>query len=66
MGGYAGMKHNITIPDAIDQLDRLQNPEPWEPEVTGAAWEALEMAKEALKDIERIRKWMKGELHDHG
>ena len=60
------MKHNITIPDAIDQLDRLQDPEPWEPEVTGAAWEALEMAKEALEDIERIHKWMKGELHDHG
>ena len=56
------MRHNITIPDAIDQLDRLQNPEPWEPEITGAAWEALEMAKEALEDIERIRKWMKGEL----
>ena len=56
------MRHNITILDAIDQLDRLQNPEPWEPEITDAAWEALEMAKEALKDIERIRKWMKGEL----
>lgn len=56
------MRHNITILDAIDQLDRLQNPEPWEPEITDAAWEALEMAKEALKDIERIKKWMKGEL----
>jgi len=56
----------MTIPDAIDQLDRLQNPEPWEQEITPAAWEALEMAKEALEDIERIRKWMKGELHDHG
>lgn len=54
--------YRMTIPDAIDQLDRLQNPEPWEPEVTGAAWGALEMAKEALEDIERIRKWMKGEL----
>ena len=60
------MRHKITIPDAIDQLDRLQNPEPWEPEITGAAWEALEMAKEALEDIERIRKWMNGELsNDH-
>ena len=56
------MRHNITVLDAIDQLDRLQNPEPWEPEITPAAWEALEMAIEALKDIERIRKWMKGEL----
>jgi hypothetical protein len=56
----------MSIADAIDQLDRLQNPEPWEPEITDAAWEALETAIEALKDIERIRKWMKGELHDHG
>ena len=56
------MRHKITTLDAIDQLDRLQNPEPWEPEITPAAWEALEMAIEALKDIERIRKWMKGEL----
>lgn len=55
----------MSIPDAIDQLDRLQNPEPWEPEITPAAREALEMAKEALEDIERIKKWMKGELHDH-
>lgn len=54
--------YRMSIPDAIDQLDRLQNPEPYEPEVTPAAWEALEMAKEALKDIERIKKWMKGEL----
>ena len=46
-------RYRMSIPDAIDQLDRLQNPEPWEPEVTGAAWEALEMAKEALEDIER-------------
>ena len=45
--------YRMTILDAIDQLDRLQNPEPWEPEITDAAWEALEMAKEALKDIER-------------
>jgi hypothetical protein len=52
----------MSIPDAIDQLDRLQNPEPWEPEITPAAVAALEMAKEALKDIERIKKWMKGEL----
>lgn len=60
------MRHKITVLDAIDQLDRLQNPEPWEPDITGKAWEALEMAKEALKDIERIRKWMKGELkNDH-
>ena len=54
--------YRMTTLDAIDQLDRLQNPEPWEPEITDAAWIALEMAKEALKDIERIRKWMKGEL----
>ena len=54
--------YRMTTLDAIDQLDRLQNPEPWEPEITDAAWKALEMAKEALKDIERIRKWMKGEL----
>ena len=54
--------YRMTTLDAIDQLDRLQNPEPWEPEITDAAWEALEIAKEALKDIERIRKWMKGEL----
>lgn len=46
-------RYRMTIPDAIDQLDRIQDPEPWEPEVTGAAWEALEMAKEALEDIER-------------
>jgi len=55
----------MSIADAIDQLDRLQDPESWEHEITPAAWEALEMAKEALEDIERIRKWTKGELHDH-
>ena len=59
-------KYSMTIPDAIDQLDRLQNPDwPYDPEITPPAWDALEMAKEALEDIERIREWMKGELHDH-
>lgn len=51
-------RYRMSIADAINQLDRLQ----YEAEITDAAWEALEMAKEALEDIERIRKWMKGEL----
>ena len=52
-------RYRMSIADAIDQLDRLQNHEPWEYEISPDAWEALEMAIEALKDIERIRKWMK-------
>ena len=36
---------------AIDLLDRLQDPEPWEPQITANAFDLLEMAKEALRKV---------------
>ena len=34
--------------EAIEMLERFQNPEPWEPQITSRAYEALEMAIAAL------------------
>lgn len=34
---------------AIKLLDRMQNPDPWEPRLTKDAFEALKMAKAALR-----------------
>ena len=63
MRGYKYKNFSMSIYDAIARLDLLQHPvEPWEREPDDDTCEALEMAKEALEDIERIRKWMKGEL----
>ena len=43
--------------EAIEMLERFQNPEPWEPQITSRAYEALEMAIAALKKQEQDR-WM--------
>ena len=39
--------------EAIEMLERFQNPEPWEPQITSRAYEALEMAIAALKKQEQ-------------
>lgn len=41
--------------EAIEMLERFQNPEPWEPQITSRAYEALEMAIAALKKQEQDR-----------
>lgn len=38
----------MEIKEAIAILARIQEPEAWEPQITKEAWQALEMAKEAL------------------
>ena len=43
--------------EAIEMLERIQNPEPWEPQITRRAYEALEMAIAALKKQEQ-EKWI--------
>lgn len=43
--------------EAIEMLERFQNPEPWEPQITSRAYEALEMAIAALKKQEQ-EKWV--------
>lgn len=63
--------------EAIEMLERFQNPEPWEPKITDRAYEALQMAISALEFKERYaRFWeevkeagMKGketEIHHSG
>lgn len=39
----------MTPQDAIPILKRLQEPEPWEPQITFDAFDALELAIEALE-----------------
>ena len=38
--------------EAIEMLERFQNPEPWEPKITDRAYEALQMAISALEKQE--------------
>jgi hypothetical protein len=45
----------MTIERAIKILERMQEPEVWEPAITPEAFEALQMACTALKDSERRR-----------
>ena len=47
----------ISIQQAIETLERFQNPEPWEPKITDRAYEALQMAISALEKQEKDR-WM--------
>lgn len=39
----------MTHEEAINLLKRLQEPEPWEPQINQAGFEVLEMAIDALK-----------------
>lgn len=41
--------------EAIEMLERFQNPEPWEPQITNRAYEALEMAIAALQKQETAK-----------
>ena len=43
----------ISIQQAIETLERFQNPEPWEPKITDRAYEALRMAISALEKQEQ-------------
>ena len=43
----------ISIQQAIETLERFQNPEPWEPKITDRAYEALQMDISALEFKER-------------
>lgn len=42
----------ISTQQAIESLERFQNPEPWEPKITDRAYEALQMAISALEKQE--------------
>ena len=39
----------MTPKDAIERLERLQEPKPWEPQIDSEMWQALEMGIEAIK-----------------
>ena len=39
--------------EAIEMLERIQNPEPWDPQITRRAYEALDMAISALEKQEQ-------------
>lgn len=41
--------------EAIEMLERFQNPEPWDPKITDRAYEALQMAISALEKQEQDR-----------
>ena len=45
----------ISIQQAIETLERFQNPEPWEPKITDRAYEALQMAISALEKQEQTK-----------
>ena len=51
MTGFALMQRGekMTNSEAIKILERLQEPEPWEPQITREAYQALEVAIEALE-----------------
>ena len=39
----------MTPQKAIEILERLQEPEPWEPQITSETWEALQMGIDAVE-----------------
>jgi len=39
----------MTIEEAIKMLERIQDPEPYEPQITKSAYDALQMGVDALK-----------------
>ena len=45
----AVLQRELTPVEAIEKLERLQEPEPWEPQIDSEMFEALEMGIEALK-----------------
>jgi len=45
----------MTNKRAVDILERMQEPEAWEPAITPEAFEALQMAISALKRSEKRR-----------
>jgi hypothetical protein len=51
--------------EAIDQLERLRNPEPWDPVLTDTAYEALSMGIEAIKVMERLQEIIR-KMEDKG
>ena len=64
----------MTPKEAIAKLERLQEPEPWEPQIDSEMWQALEMGIEALKKQEWIssrdrlpddRNWYLGIFREH-
>lgn len=55
----------MEIKEAIAILARIQEPEAWEPQITREAWQALEMAKEALvKESQGLAKDLVKDLPD--
>lgn len=42
----------MTVKEAIEILKRLQEPEPWDPQLNSAAYDALDMAISALEKQE--------------
>ena len=49
----------MTKAEAIAMLKRIQEPEAWEPQITQAAFEALDMAIKALEQPQGEKKWQK-------
>ena len=49
----------MTKAEAIAMLKRIQEPEAWEPQINQAAFEALDMAIEALEQEPETAHWIK-------
>lgn len=51
----------MTTEEAVKMLERIQDPEPYEPQITKSAYEALQMGIDALKkEIPTKRKTKRG------
>lgn len=45
----------MTPIEAIERLERLQEPEPWEPRIDSEMWTALQMGIDAVKTLSTLK-----------
>ena len=45
----------MTPKEAIAKLERLQEPEPWEPQIDSETWTALQMGIDAVKTLATLK-----------
>ena len=45
----------MTPKEAIERLERLQEPEPWEPQIDSEMWQALQMGIDAVKTLATLK-----------
>ena len=50
----------MTPKEAIERLERLQEPEPWETQIDSETWTALQMGIDAVKTLAALKEAVDG------